>query len=89
MIRKTRSQPVRWRTTLARKRPMPVEPLGILWRKNLGLPPDRFQNAEAPPDRLGIHAKMDVRGIGLLAHRKKLVDMSEAVNVRGGCVHWQ
>ena len=50
----------------------------ILWRQRYGLLPDWFENAEPAPDRLGVHAQVDVRGARFLGDGQILVHMVES-----------
>ena len=56
------------------------ETRGIFSGERIGLQPDGFELAEAPPDRLRMHAEVNVRSIRFLADLEVLIDVIERVN---------
>ncbi len=72
------------------------QPLGIRGGQYGCLLPDRLELAETPPDRLGVHAQVNIRCVRFLADRQVLVNVIEGANfivphdfnVRGRRVCW-
>ena len=67
------------------------EPLGVRRGEEIGLEPDGFEHAEAPPDGEGIHAEMHIRAAAFLAELEVLIDVLQRVDFAAagagrGCV---